>query len=137
MTSRSRTVTERLTGEKVFLTLDDSSQKTQRGKRFWLAAVVAVVAAGAVFYFAGSWMRAALSAFQAAIQDKQVLMQELADVRQELGSVQRNWQIEVSTRRELEESITDLTTQLKAAQVELEFMKTNGASGAAGTQAAQ
>jgi len=127
--ARSPTITERLTGEKIVLTLHHPQAQA---KDWRMVAVITAVVVVAALYFAAGWLKTALGLpdVYVALQSKQALVQERERLEQALGAAQRSYQIEVATRKELEETLLALTGQLKATQVELEFLKSKGGNAA-------
>jgi len=126
MIFRRRSVTQQLSDNPVVLDWRTRGWCTKCGgfaRKFGVVALALAAVAATAFYVAGDGLKAAAMRLtgSAGIAQKQ----DARSLQQALDALQRDYQIETAARKKLEQIIADLTDQLKAAHLELEFLKAN------------
>jgi len=126
MIFRRRSVTQQLAGNPVVL-----DWRTGRGgfaRKLGAVALALAAVAATAFYVAGDELKVA--AMRLTGSGGIAREQDARSLQQALDALQRDYQIEAAARKRLEQIIADLTDQLKAANLELEFLKANGSRAA-------
>jgi len=127
--SRARHTTRHLTHAPVVLSV---RRAPRRRRPLWLLCLLLLTAAGALWFadawppqwpWLPQWAKAAME--PASGKSAQQWQQEVAQLQQEVERLRMAQQIELATRQELERSIAALQGQLKAAALELDFVKSS------------
>jgi len=124
-----RSVTQQLAGNPVVLDWRTRGWRTKCGglaRKFSAVALALAAIAATAFYVAGDELKADAMRLTGSHVIAQGEDEDADSLQHTLNALQMDYQIEVATRKELEQSLADLTEQLHAANLELEFLKANG-----------